>query len=75
MSTKLTVVNCRDCGIKKRNATAYETINLYCDVCQSMLEALQQTPYFSIAHDEWFEENSRRVEIKKRIMDGGKEAA
>lgn len=37
---------------------------VYCDVCQSMLEAVIRLPFFSNAQLEWAAENQRRVDNK-----------
>jgi hypothetical protein len=42
--------------------------SMYCDVCQSMSDALGQTGYFFKAHLAWEEENQSRANLKHRIM-------
>ena len=68
----LTIVNCKECGITKR-----DTLSILCDVCQSIFDSLTHSDYWTVLTHEWHEENKRRIEAKKRIMRGDqhKEAA
>ena len=65
----LVIPNCQECGIPKKDRIA-----LYCDACTAMLEAIQQRPWFTEAHEIWQAENHRRIEAKDRMLRGGKEA-
>ncbi len=49
---------CTQCHIPMQSNRAY------CDVCQSMLEAVIRLPFFSNAQLEWAEENQRRIDNK-----------
>jgi hypothetical protein len=68
--TALTITNCKECGIEKRDQIA-----LYCDACQSMLEAVASRIWFMDAHDDWTNENKRRIEAKRRMMSGDRTEA
>ena len=58
---------CIYCGITLSKLVRVE--KLRCDVCDSIFESLQ-TPYFTALHEEWVNENKRRIEAKKRMLSG-----
>lgn len=52
--------SCTQCGIKTFCGSL-------CDVCDSMFKAVAR-PWFQVAHEEWTEENNRRIGIKRNLM-------
>lgn len=52
---------CHECNIELSVPGSY-----YCDVCSSMYLAVA-TPFFQLAHQEWEEENERRIQYKRTL--------
>jgi hypothetical protein len=69
LMTKLTIPNCRQCGIPKTDRIA-----LYCDACQSILDSLNNSDYWFALSNEWVDENRRRIEAKQRMLGGDQKA-
>lgn len=48
-----------------------ESAELFCDLCRSMLRAIEPRRWFQDAQAEWNCENSRRADEKRRLMNEG----
>jgi hypothetical protein len=62
LRSRLQTQNCTQCGIRTKNGRL-------CDVCDSMYNAVS-SPWFIAAQQEWEEENTRRIGIKRNLMGG-----
>lgn len=60
------MTNCTNCGIPTRKSGPF------CDVCQTMLEAVER-PFFIKAQQEFDEENMRRIRTKERLLHDSEE--
>jgi len=57
---------CSNCGIPTR------TLSTYCDVCQTMLVAVER-PFFIKAQQDFYKENVRRIRAKERLLRSNEE--
>jgi hypothetical protein len=58
---------CTNCGIPTRKSGPL------CDVCQTMLEAVER-PFFIRAQQEFDKENMRRIRMKERLLHDSEES-
>jgi hypothetical protein len=58
---------CRECNILLSEASKIMSTG-YCDVCDSMFDAIKVQPGLARAHFEWETENNKRASAKRRIV-------
>jgi hypothetical protein len=56
--------SCKECHISLGENRA----NSLCSVCREMYEVLLAHPYFVQLHNEWADENARRIKAKDALL-------